>query len=250
MAKRVILAHPFERVSGNITRSKQKLVYAENDNPAWFAPDGKQYARNFKPQMVLRYDAGREKTSFTIQTKHAVNNTPAVRLRQAIFGGAQAVRQAILSGIDPTTLANIYARYETLKEQYKSFESYMTVCIETALKLKNATINFGGRTGSPVKFNNPWVDGGTGTDVTISADTWDKFAEYLCPVVFLMNGKKYPAADGWNAWVVNHYPEFTASSGGAILYNSENIYNSGGEKMYDTDSFGNGQSYTTTPPNA
>ena len=187
MAKRVILAHPFERVSGNITRSKQKLVYAENDNPAWNAPNGKQYARNFKPQMVLRYDAGREKTSFTIQTKHAVNNTPVTRLRQAVFGGATAVYQGIAK--NPTLLANIFDKYETVKEQYKSFVSYAQKVIQTSLKNKQATFNFGGRVGTPIYVNNPWVAGGTGTDVTISDDTLLKFAEYLCRTAIYVNGK-------------------------------------------------------------
>lgn len=268
MAKQVILAHPFERVSGNVTRAKQKLVYAENDNPAWEAPHSRQYARNFKPQMNLRYNASTGKTSFTIQTKSAVDNTEAGRLRLALFGGSQAVQNAIKK--NPTLLAQAYEAYAEVRDYFKSFDSFLVKEIRKGLKTKAASILLGNSTGSGIYVNNPWVAGGTGTDVTISAEVMRKFATYLCPIVFSVDGNKYGVPDKHLSYICLNTDiplkkewyrkfndgSFTLLEGGSmlpeedeILYKGANIYK-GSTKCLGSFEVANGDTLSTTAPNA
>lgn len=193
MITKVLYTPGVEALSGQIVKMKGGLVYAENDNKAWNAPDGKQYARNMRPRIVLNVRKSDGSTYWGVRTKSCVNNTPTSRMRLAIFGGATAVFAAIQ---DPTLLANIYAHYETLKDNYKSFKSYAIKVISEGLKKKNNTFNFGGRVGAPVKVNNPWVDGGIGTDVTIADEILQKFALYLCPTQISVDGKVVAAYYG------------------------------------------------------
>lgn len=254
MAKMVILAHPFERISGNVTRSKQALVYAENDNPAWEAPHSRQYARNFKPQMNLRYDAASGKTSFTIQTKASVDNTELGRLRMARFGGAQAIVNAIKK--NPTLLASIYDRYVTVKDNFKSFGSYLTLAAAKAVKEKNATVNYTGYpvSGSIIKVNNPWVAGGTGTDVTVSGDILLKFAPYLCPATLTIDGKVLAGFSG-STGTLGSFAESSFNDGlitidedDNALYKGAALYNGGGQEATKDSSIM--YPYFTTAPNA
>lgn len=269
MAKMVILAHPFERISGNVTRSKQALVYAENDNPAWEAPHSRQYARNFKPQMNLRYDAKSGKTSFTIQTKASVDNTELGRLRMARFGGMQAIVNGIKK--NPTLLANIYDRYATVKDNFKSFDSYLAQAAAKAVKEKSATVNYTGYpvAGSVVKVNNPWVAGGTGTDVTISDEVLQKFAEYLCPRVIVVDGKVVAGiniddSEDVETWLASKFNDGSFAKGSAegggvggkqILYKGEPLYilkegDYYGDSLGASNTFGSTLPYSTTAPNA
>ena len=51
--KRIEFISPVEAMRGNLSRTKQTLLYAENDNPAWDAPvDKRSYARNYQPIFV------------------------------------------------------------------------------------------------------------------------------------------------------------------------------------------------------
>lgn len=271
MAKQVILAHPFERISGNVTRSKQALVYAENDNPAWEAPHTRQYARNFKPQMNLRYDAASGKTSFTIQTKSAVDNTEAGRLRLALFGGSQAVKNAIKK--NPTLLAQAYEAYVEVRAYFISFDSFIAKEVYKGLKTKAASILLGNSTGDGIYVNNPWVAGGTGTNVTISNDILLKFAQYLCVVVLKINGKSLVSKvlnleqPGYR-WgtvidgIIDGAGEIKkdemsldertieGETVNVVIYSGEDVYSSDGTLQTEDDSAESGAIYTTTPPNA
>lgn len=261
MAKMVILAHPFERISGNVTRSKQALVYAENDNPIWEAPHSRQYARNFKPQMNLRYDAASGKTSFTIQTKVSVDNTELGRLRMARFGGMQAIVNAIKK--NPTLLASIYDRYATVKDNFKSFNSYLSKAAAKAVKEKSQTVNYTGYpvSGSVVKVNNPWVAGGTGTDITISDAVLAKFAPYLVMYVATINGdvKIYSKEMDWEDFITSPFNTGSISlqpnpeGGSFVMYEGEKLYfvENGNEVTTENSNIGGGDLVlTTTAPNA
>lgn len=266
MINKVQFTPGVEALSGQIVKMKGQLVYAKNDNPAWDAPEGKQYARNMRPRIVLNVRKSDGSTYWGVRTKNAVNITPTAKMRMAIFGGATAVYQAIAT--NPTLLANIYAKYETVKEQYKTFKSYAQKVIQAGLKNKQATFNFGGRVGTPVFVNNPWVDGGTGTDVTISGDTIFKFALYLCPFVFSVDGKTYGVPDkrlrficlNWDGIHAEYYHKFNDGSFNLkygspmmededeILYNSSNIYKGSTKCMGDFE-LTNGDTLSTTAPN-
>lgn len=264
MAKRVRLAYPYDMVGGRML-PKQKLVYAENDNPAWDAPEGKQYARNYRPNIVMRYTDKTEKQTFFIKTKSSVDNTEAGRLRLALFGGSQAIKNAMKK--NPTLLAQAYEAYVEVRNYFKSFDSFLVKEIRKGLKTKTASILLGNSTGDGIYINNPWVAGGTGTNVTISAEIAAKFALYLAPYVFTLDGEKF-ASPGkqmyhictdpvsgdtpYSGWYGN---KFALKYGGdmileedEILYNGSNIYK-GSTKCMGNFQLTNGDTLSTTAPN-
>lgn len=265
MAKLIVLAHPFERLSGQVTREKQELVYNDNRNPLWNAPEGKQAALNFKPQMVVSYNSKTGKQSFRIQTKSIVDNTVTARLRMALFGGAQAIVTAVKR--NPTLLTQAYEAYVPLKDHYKSFTSFLTIIIRTMLKNKSNALHLFG-----FNLNNPWVAGGTGTDVTISGDILVKFAPYLCNIVVTIDGKTIGGITGslvaggdhisWGNLVdeTPFKPQFTdfgtrsyTTPDEEILqimtYKGEDIYDANGETIGDSETLeaGTNDAYTVAP---
>lgn len=182
MAKQIVLAHPFERLSGQVTREKQALVYNNNRNPIWDAPVGKQAALNFKPQMVVSYNSKTGKQSFRIQTHSTTDNTEPARLRMALFGATIACVTAATH--NPVLLSALYDAYKTVEDEYKSFKSWLSIWMRLGLKNKSATITIG----QGVNIKNPWVGGGTGTELTISDEILIKFAPYLCNGIIVVDG--------------------------------------------------------------
>ena len=49
--KRIEFIAPVESMRGNLS-GNQSLEYALNNNPAYDAPDGVQYARNYQPRLA------------------------------------------------------------------------------------------------------------------------------------------------------------------------------------------------------
>lgn len=253
MGKRVRLAYPYDMIGGRML-PKQKLVYAENDNPVWNAPEGKQFARNYKPNIVMRYSDKAEKQTFFIKTKSSVDNTELGRLRMARFGGAQAIVNAIKK--NPTLLASIYERYATVKDNFKSFDSYLAKAAAKAVKEKSATVNYTGYpvSGSVVKVHNPWVEGGTGTYITISMDVLVKFAPYLCNLSVTVDGKAfwYTAESGQQKTALtDFYPnDFGTAGAGYMTFHGEFLYYvASGQKVDDAGDFTT-TALTINEPNA
>lgn len=87
MAKRIDFIAPVEAMRGNLSGT-QTLLYAENDNPAYEAPDGRQYARNYRPSFIGAKRSSDGLKYFSVRTKSAVNNSASSRVTQAALGAA------------------------------------------------------------------------------------------------------------------------------------------------------------------
>lgn len=194
MAKNATLAYPFDHASGKLG-TDQNLKYAENDNPAWDAPDGRQYAKNYKPVMVLNYNPATGKQSFQIKTKSATFMSPATRLQMAVSGGANAVIATIIALRMSATsaLATIYSHFLNMQgsgiiPQDMTYRKYLTDVIYKGVKAKASVFTFASPQGQVI-VNNPWVGGGAGVDVQIQSATLLKFAPYLCNAVVVVDDK-------------------------------------------------------------
>lgn len=246
--KQIVLAHPFERLSGQVTREKQDLVYNDNRNPLWNAPVGKQAALNFKPQMVVSYNSKTGKQSFRIQTHASADNTEPARLRMALFGATVACVSAAMH--NPTLLSNLYDAYKTVQDQYKSFRSWLSIWMRVGLSNKSATITIG----QGVNIKNPWVAGGTGTDLTISDEVLLKFAPYLCPASCVVDGKiaaSVPSANMPFSTFENsafNNGDFTMDED-TVLYQGHTLYREDGEEIAMSSDKVAG-TYTLIPANA
>ena len=230
MINKVQFTPGFEAFSGQVVKMKGKLTYEKNNNPAWQAPVGKQYATNFRPRLVLNVRKSDGSVYWGIRTKSAVDNTEAGRLRFALFGGAQACVTAATH--NPTLLSNLYDAYKTVEDQYKSFRSWLTIWMRLGLKNKSATITIG----QGVNIKNPWVAGGTGTELTISDEVLVKFAPYLCPntedILRLVTGAKItiigvPSSSmTWGAFVASKFNngDFSLGNDNEVLYKGAGVY--------------------------
>lgn len=90
MARSLRMIAPFDVMTGNISGTR-KLKYNDKMNPAWDAPDGQQYARNYKPRYVGIYHARTGKTTFSVKEKSATNLNATSRRRMAAMGGTCAM---------------------------------------------------------------------------------------------------------------------------------------------------------------
>lgn len=202
--KRIEFIAPVDSMRGNLS-GNQVLEYAENNNPAFEAPVGVQYARNYQPRFIGAKRSATGKKYFQIKTKSATKINAGSKLKMALLGGTGAVRAAILT--DATKRSLVEAVYAAAKEQgrtsAKTLEKYVYDVVYEALQLKSVMIQFFA-TGVPtLTIQNPWVyttqQGGVSITIknTILVKFWPQLAAN--PIVFTIDGLKGVAHTG-NTW--------------------------------------------------
>lgn len=208
--KRIEFIAPVEAMRGNLSGA-QTLHYAENDNPAYDAPLGRNYARDYRPSFIGAKVAKSGKKYFAVKTKSATTISTRSKKAMAVLGGTGAVIAAIL--VDAARKAALEGIREWLVEHGQldsnvSLRKYMSDIIMPALRAKNATIRFAAGTGTtPVEVNNPWVSGGSATDITafIKDEILVKFTKELAVngAVFYVEGFKgitWRSSNAQNNW--------------------------------------------------
>lgn len=96
--RRIEFIAPVEAMRGNLSGS-QKLEYALNNNPAFDAPLGRQYAKNYQPRFIGAKRASDGHKYFGLRTKSATLITVASRKRMAVLGGCGSMIGIILTSI-------------------------------------------------------------------------------------------------------------------------------------------------------
>lgn len=209
MPKRIEFIAPVESIRGNMS-GRQDLVYAENDNKAFEAPQGQvNYARNYTPRFVGAKRASDGRKYFSVRTKNGVNLSAKSMKAMALLGGTGAIYAAI---VNSDTLRNgVEMVYRLLIDRTRqgfsggipedtTFRQYVSGVVRTALLNKAATITFAGGAGvQPVNINNPWVDGGSGTAISISQVVFVQFWTQLSPgtgIYFYVSGRRGIASAG------------------------------------------------------
>lgn len=188
--RRIEFIAPVEAMRGNLS-GKQRLLYAENNNPAWEAPEGKHYARNYKPRYIGAKRAANGHTYFTTRTKHAITNTEASRLVQGTMPAAAALHLIVMRNL--TWIAPMQQLYE-LSSAFANGDSLYKWFCDTAvpaIKRKSVSVIFteydpATETMRRMRFSNPFVDGSGITDpadfpVGYDSAILDKFWETLSP---------------------------------------------------------------------
>lgn len=212
MAKRVKMIAPFEVFTGNVS-GKQELKYAKHDNPAFEAPDGLQYARNYKPRYIVAQRNSDGLAYFGVRRRSAVNNTASSRLQQAALGGAAALAAVIIEDPQFATPADLLLgsfmngkKFGKIKE--KSLRAWITACILPTLKMQRdmysmPLYNAEGDVTSSVSFYSPWGDPqfDPTRNPSVSDDILVKFWPYLTQggIVFTIDGKQ-GVADLGETW--------------------------------------------------
>lgn len=208
MAKRIEFIAPVESIRGNMS-GRQDLVYAENDNKAFEAPQGQvNYARNYTPRFVGAKRASDGRKYFSVRTKNGVNLSTKSMKAMALLGGTGAIYAAI---VNSDTLRNgVETVYRYLIDRTQqglsggipvdtTFRQYVSGVVRRALESKAATITFaGGGAVQPVNINNPWVNGGSGTAISIAQKVLVQFWTQLANggINFYVDGRKGIARTG------------------------------------------------------
>lgn len=199
--KRVEFDPGFPVLRGKIA-GPQVLEYAENNNPAFDAPTGRQYARNYKAAVVSCKRSATGKMYFQIKTKSATKINAGSKLKMALLGGTGAVRAAILTDATKrSTVEAVYAAAKALgKTSAKTIEKYVYDVVYEALQSKSIMIQFFA-TGVPtLTIQNPWAytTQQGGVSITIKDSILVKFWPQLAknPIVFLVDGLKGVAHNG------------------------------------------------------
>lgn len=197
MAKRIIMIPPFEVLTGNLS-GKQDLQYAENNNPAFEAPNGNQGARNYTTRYVgaKRSDG---KTYYAVRRKNTAVLNTSTRLQMALFGGAAAMIASIIT--TPSQLAQVEAVYALAKKagstEAKSLRAFLQEKLTPGLAGKMAIISISaylGEESATFFARNPWVytsqTGGVEVKVgnNVLVKFWMQLASY--PIVFTIAGMK------------------------------------------------------------
>lgn len=181
--KRIEFIAPVEAMRGNLSGA-QKLVYAQNNNPAWDAPEGKSFARNYKPRFIGAKRAATGATIFATRVRSAINNSTKVKVAQAVLGSMPMIQNGVESNLSINS--NLYACYNASKQKAQgySLRKYFIEKVRTQLSLGAATISIvehsGGRTYT-CSFANPYIKPGISSAETIGFDSeiLDKFFEQL-----------------------------------------------------------------------
>lgn len=182
MAKRVLMIAPFEALRGNVS-GKQKLVYAENDNPAYEAPDGVNYARNYKPRYVVSMNAKTGNVHFGLKRKHASVNNELTRRTMGALGASQDLYRKAVK--DLSVIGQLMACYNASSEKAsgESLFKYFTKVADSAFRRKLATISFfemDGNTTHSCAIDNPFIQGVAGHQVEMTPAIVQKFFKSLC----------------------------------------------------------------------
>lgn len=196
MAKRIEFTPGIEAMRGSFS-PRQKLLYALNDNPAFEAPVGRQYARNYQANFIGAKRSATGLKYFFTKTKSATLVTPASKQRMAITGGAGAIYAAILDA--PTMRARLEYSWKNYFKSPKTFRAWCFVYLTDMLTRKAKNIQMGhDAQGELIYVGNPWNTSTTTSYIpAISNEVLVKFWLQLgsdgtsaAPIYFTVEGQK------------------------------------------------------------
>lgn len=202
--KRIEFISPVEAVRGNMS-GRQLLKYADNDNPAWNAPEGTNYARNYQPRFVGAKVSKTGRKYFAVRTKSATKISAKTKQAMALLGGSAALYAAALQNL--AIYSSMVAYYtEQVAESSRDIYTLRMFWMErfrAMLSAKTIQYSFTTKNGHQTIINNPWVDGGAGVDLDIKNETIVKFFMQLAndAVEFVVTGAGKGYAHQGDTWI-------------------------------------------------
>lgn len=206
--KRVLFIPGVEGMSGILGARAGKLVYAEHNNPAFDAPNGRQYARNYGHRIVLNQRVSDGAAFFSLKSKSATLISTATKTNMAILGSIKPIRVAIkANGSLEATINQVYSYLKSVsapRVEGLSYEQYIETNLRAMLKAKNQSWGDAAPAISKTfSVSNPYyLSGGGGTSVVIRQDIFDKFFQYLASTsVRKQNPVGSIKVDGTTIWM-------------------------------------------------
>lgn len=230
MAKKVFMIAPFDVLTGNLS-GEQKLQYAENNNPAYEAPNGTQYARNYHTRYIAARRGRDGLAYFQVKKATATVLNADTRMTMATLAGVAAIRSALMKNHAQdyaqiiANLAIDVAHGIISGTGKRTVMSLFYEKVADMLQGHKPTVVFSGSTS--VTINNPWnVD--SSNVFAINPVVWLKYAPIFAfsdnnigGYYFTIAGRKYFAmwtqtphtdTDGptWGAWYSSLAGNFNA----------------------------------------
>jgi hypothetical protein len=209
--KRIEFVLPVESMRGNLS-GEQTLVYAQNNNSAYEAPNGTQYARNYQGRYIGSKVSKSGLKYFNVKTKSATVLNDSTRLTMGTLAGVAAIRSALMKD-HAQDYAQIIANLVIEVTQgiisgtgKRTVMSLFYEKVAAMLQTHADTCTFAGST--PVVLKNPWTNTAApagAISVTISNALWIKYAplffvddNIIGGAYFRINGMQFfaPYADG------------------------------------------------------
>ncbi|WP_405379371.1 hypothetical protein [Phascolarctobacterium sp.] len=193
--KKIEFIAPVASMRGNLSGG-QKLQYAENNNPAFIAPEGRQYAKNYRPTFIGAKRSKDGMTYFATKTKSATLINADSLERMALLGGAAAWYNAVIKNIELYQAMQLFWR--AVKDSYPSytFRQLMMEMFRQCLKSHEENVAFT-VSGTTTYAANPWCPDATGIKAQISQEVLIKFWLQLgfsnpsfTPIYYSVNGIK------------------------------------------------------------
>lgn len=175
--KRIEFIAPVKAMRGNLSNGDQDLRY--RGKKAYDATGDKVTADQYEPSYIGAKRSFRGKKFFALHESFTIALGATNRLAMAAFGGAAstaAAAGATLSILDD--LQAIYMSARNTGATTKLFRGWLNEKVYPMIKTKQPSVTISGA-GKTVTINNPWVDGGAGTDINIPADVLAKFNSVL-----------------------------------------------------------------------
>lgn len=274
MAKRVFMIAPFEAMTGNLS-GDQDLQYAENNNPAYEAPNGTQYARNYRTRYVGARRGKDGLVYFQVKQTTATVLTQTSRRTMAILGVTAAIRSALMNG-QSSTWSQVKNAFEYLKETGRlpegqdTFNKWFNANIKQLLVYKRTTWSFT-YASSSFTIHNPF-DLASADALGIKSSIWLKFANIFAFYTagtavlyarFSIDGYNFIGfVDGdtgpeWgdiksenfrNATYLNSLAAIDLTDSN-VKYNGAVVYDPNGEEVPTTEAIIRDAKYTTADPN-
>lgn len=184
---------------------KRTLEYANNDNPAFDAPEGRQYARNYKNCIVLCKRSSTGNQYFQVKTKTATKISAATKLQMALFGGATAMSAYVFK--TAALRQHVEGAYAIAKSagitEAKSAKAYLIETLRVGLAAKSPIISVYASDGThsdSIALQNPWCYTGQqgGQEVKVGNAILVKFWAQLAskPILFTVASMKGVAHGG------------------------------------------------------
>lgn len=162
--KRTTFIAPVESMRGNLS-GKQDLRYANENNKAFDAPEGRQYARNYRASYIGARRAKDGLCYFAVKTKAATNVSAESLNRMACLGATGAMVGKIFSDHNSNifkTLLRIYGglQLQGLVSQETSFRKWLFESIYAMFASKISSIRLNVIVGNVITaqvIENPFV---------------------------------------------------------------------------------------------
>lgn len=175
--KRIEFIAPVEAMRGNLSRGKQTLLYAENNNPAWDAPvDKRSYARNYQPIFVGAKRSRDGHKYFSVKTKTATLITAAAKLNMALLAASSELANVLNRDMQMVTA--LQTLFVANHPNGWTFKRWMMYYIREGLKTKKHISFPGYQQLSAVHVINPYVTAAGPSDAYSVNDYFPKALIY------------------------------------------------------------------------